>query len=69
MSSVAILYVLIGASALLAIQSLFDFSKENKQKRSINKRLKVQSETESLAEAVVELRQRKGLDEFGNRRI
>ena len=69
MSSEAILYVLIGASALLAIQSLFDFSKENKQKRSINKRLKVQSETESLAEAVVELRQRKGLDEFGNRRI
>lgn len=69
MNSEYVLYVLAGASVILALQALVDFSKEGKQRSSINKRLKVQSETESLAEAVVALRQKKGLDEFGNRKI
>ncbi|MCR9270762.1 MAG: type II secretion system F family protein [Hyphomonadaceae bacterium] len=64
-----ILWVLAAATVLLGLQSLVDFSRESKERHSINKRLKVQSETESIAEAVVALRQKQGLDEYGNRKI
>lgn len=69
MSDQHILWVLIAAAMLLGIQSIIDFSRESKERNTINKRLKVQSETESIAEAVVALRQKRGLDEFGNRKI
>ncbi|MEL6861918.1 MAG: type II secretion system F family protein [Pseudomonadota bacterium] len=64
-----ILYVLAFSSVFLAARSLIDFGKDARDHSLVNKRLKVQSENESIAEAVMELRRKRGLDEDGNRVI
>ena len=64
-----ILYVLAFSSVFLAARSLIDFGKDARDHSLVNKRLKVQSENDSIAEAVMELRRKRGLDEDGNRVI
>ncbi|MEM9053723.1 MAG: type II secretion system F family protein [Pseudomonadota bacterium] len=64
-----ILYILAFSSVFLAARSLIDFGKQAHDKSLVNKRLKVQSETDTIAEAVLELRRKRGLDEDGNRII
>lgn len=64
-----ILYVLAFSSVFLAARSLIDFGRDARDQSLVNKRLKVQSQNESIAEAVMELRRKRGLDEDGNRVI
>ncbi len=64
-----ILYVLAFSSVFLAARSLIDFGKNARDKSLVNRRLKVQSETDTIADAVLELRRKRGLDEDGNRII
>lgn len=64
-----ILYVLAFSSVFLAARSLIDFGRDARDKSLVNQRLKVQSQNESIADAVLELRRKRGLDENGNRII
>ena len=64
-----ILYVLAFSSVFLAARSLIDFGRDARDKSLVNQRLKVQSQNESIADAVLELRRKRGLDEDGNRII
>ncbi len=64
-----ILYVLAFSSVFLGARSFIDFGKDAKDRSLVNKRLKVQSQTDSVAEAVMELRRKSGLDADGNRII
>lgn len=64
-----ILYALAFSSVFLAARSLIDFGRDARDHSIVNKRLKVQSETDTIAEAVMELRRKRGLDEDGNRII
>lgn len=64
-----ILYVLAFASAFLAMRSILDFGRDVSDKSLVNDRLKVREKTETVSEAVVELRRKRGLDEFGESRL
>ena len=64
-----IFYVLAFSSVFLAARSLKDFGQDARDKSLVNRRLKVQSNTDTIAEAVFELRRKRGLDEDGNRVI
>ena len=69
MDEQVILYVLAFSSVFLGARSLIDFGQEARDKSLVNKRLKAQAETDSIAEAVLQLRRKRGLDEDGNRVI
>jgi len=69
MSVSVILYVLAFASAFLGMRSIFDFGRDVSDKALVNDRLKVQAKSESVSEAVVELRRKRGLDEDGEQRL
>lgn len=69
MTAQYILWVLAGTSVLFGIQACLDLSRDTQDRSSINQRLKVQNDSDSIAEAVIALRQKKGLDEHGNRTI
>jgi len=64
-----ILYVLAFASAYLAVRSILDFGREVADKSLVNERLKIQAKTDSVSQAVIELRRKRGLDEDGKRRL
>ncbi len=64
-----ILYVLAFASAFLAVRSMLDLGREMSDKSLVNNRLKVQASTDSVSEAVVQLRRKRGLDEDGLPRL
>ena len=64
-----ILCVLAFSSVFLAARSLIDFGRDARDQSLVNRRLKVQSETDTIADAVLELRRKRGLDEDGNRVI
>ena len=69
MDEQVILYVLAFSSVFLGARSLIDFGQDARDKSLVNKRLKAQAETDSIAEAVLQLRRKRGLDEDGNRVI
>ena len=63
------LYVLAFASAFLAVQSMLDFGRDVSDKSLVNERLRIQSKSDSISQAVVELRRKRGLDEEGRQRL
>ena len=65
----AILYVFAFASAYLAVRSILDFGREIADKTLVNQRLKIQAKTDSVSQAVIELRRKRGLDADGKRRL
>ena len=64
-----LIYVLGTTAVLFAGRAVLDFGVQARDSKAMNQRLKIREKTDTLEEAVVELRRKKGLDENGERVI